>query len=73
MNEPNTTAQTSGYVHLTADERKIFTAICNMIWERTQQVPTPQSDGYNYIAQFSATVKLNGTGWAAINSLIKKL
>jgi len=69
----NTMAPTSGYVHLTADKREIFKAICNMIWERTQQVPTPQSDGYNYIAHFSETVTLNGTGWAAINSLIKKL
>lgn len=73
MEKQNATFPSSGYVHLTADEREIFKAICNMIWERTQQVPTPQADGYNYIAHFSEIVKLNGTGWAAINSLIKKL
>lgn len=72
MNEPITNAPKSGYVHLTADEKEIFKAILAFIWQRAQAT-TPQEDGYNYHAHLNETVKLNGNGWAAINSLMKKL
>lgn len=74
MNTKNPTQPTeSGYIHLTASEREVLKEIANFIWPQVVPVPTPIPDGNFYEAKLNCTVKLDGNGYSAIVSLLKKL
>lgn len=74
MNTPNPTPPTeSGYIHLTASEREVLKEIVNFIWPQVVPAPTPIPDGNYYEAILKCSVKLDGNGYSAIVSLLKKL
>lgn len=74
MNTQNPTQPTkSGYIYLTDAEREVLREIANFIWPEVVPVPTPIPDGNNYQAKINCTIKLDGNGYSAIVSLMKKL
>lgn len=74
MNTKNpATFPESSYIYLTDAEREVLREIANFIWPQVVPVPTPIPDGNNYQAKINCTIKLDGNGYSAIVSLMKKL